>query len=51
VSTFDPTSAVSIQKAKKLLNKNDIKLNLFYKSVNFGFLEDTIKQLETRKLI
>lgn len=50
VSTLDSTSAVSIQKAKHLLNMDDIKNNLIYISVNFGFLEDTIKQLETRKM-
>jgi len=50
ISTFDSTSAVSIQKAKHLLNIDDIKNNLIYISVNFGFLEDTIKQLETRKM-
>lgn len=50
VSTFDSTSAVSVQKAQKLLNKDEIKNNLIYISVNFGFLEDTIKQLETRKM-
>ncbi|KAL4105015.1 hypothetical protein QTP88_020290 [Uroleucon formosanum] len=50
VSTLDSTSAVSIQKAKHLLNIDDIKNNLIYISVNFGFLEDTIKQLETRKM-
>jgi len=51
VSTLDSTSAVSIQKAKHLLNNiYGIKNNLIYISVNFGFLEDTIKQLETRKI-
>lgn len=50
VSTLDSTSAVSIQKVKHLLNMDDIKNNLIYISVNFGFLEDTIKQLETRKM-
>ncbi|CAI6372751.1 unnamed protein product [Macrosiphum euphorbiae] len=50
VSTLDSTSAVSIQKAKHLLNIDDIKNNLINISVNFGFLEDTIKQLETRKM-
>lgn len=49
-STFDPISAVSIKKACKLLSKNYIKSYLFYISVNFGFLEDTIKQLEIRKM-
>lgn len=47
---MDSNSAVSIQKAKHLLNIDDIKNNLIYISVNFGFLEDTIKQLETRKM-
>uniref|UniRef100_A0A2S2PYT5 Uncharacterized protein n=1 Tax=Sipha flava TaxID=143950 RepID=A0A2S2PYT5_9HEMI len=50
VSTLDSTSAVSIQKAKHLLNIDDIKNNLIYISNNFGFLEDTIKQLETKKM-
>ncbi|KAE9536129.1 hypothetical protein AGLY_007352 [Aphis glycines] len=51
VSTFDSTSAISIQKAKNLLNKDDFKNNLIYISVNFGFLENTIKLLETRKIL
>jgi hypothetical protein len=50
VSTFDPTSAVSIQKARKLLNKDNIKNNLIYIFVYFGFLENKIKKLEIRKL-
>jgi hypothetical protein len=50
VSTLDSTSAVSIREAKHLLNIDDIKNNLIYISVNFGFLEDTIKQLKTRKM-
>jgi len=52
VSTFDSTSAVFIQKAKNLLNKDNIKNNLIYIYINFGFLENTIKQLinTTRKM-
>jgi hypothetical protein len=37
MSVLDSTSAVSIQKARKLLNKDDIKNKLIYTSVNFGF--------------
>jgi len=43
LSTLDPTFAISIQKISKLFSKDGIKNNLIYISVNFEFLENTIK--------
>jgi len=43
-------SSRRFQKAIKLFSKDDIQNKLVYISVNFVFLKDTIKQLETRKI-
>lgn len=42
---------MSIQKTIKLFSEDDKKYNIIiYISVNFRFMEDIIKQLETRKM-
>lgn len=46
LSMFDLTSGVSLQKTRKLINKDNIKNNLIFISINLGFLKNTIKQLE-----
>lgn len=51
VSTFDPTSAISIKKLKNVLNEDYVINYYIYKSVDFELLESTVKQLETKIMI
>lgn len=45
--SFDNDDAISIKTAKKYLDKNNIPFNLTFIKLNFGFLPEFIKRLES----
>lgn len=50
ISNLDSDNAISIAKAKDIMQNNELKINLAYILANFCFLVEVIKKLETSNL-